>query len=364
MNKIPAILLCYVLFFATACSKEDGPSADDNFLNYEIPEVPVTENYTVGAFYYDIPNFNANVKEVPVLGKYNMPNGVVSPAVMTQHLAYATKAGLDYFIFSFRSPNRDANNYKRDSAIVQSYLDVAGEGSAKFALAYNFQNNTYGISATSPLENDGVKLRQFYNDFEKIAYLLGNDKYMQVNGKYLLYIQNAQNVFSNINPAIYDTLRQRMDALGFELYIAGMQDRWTPPARYSFRYKDCVDAIYHQNFRPDGYDRFYLLPQLIDQNWKYSKQYYADNWNIDYIPDVFPAYSWLIQTPTSLNPNVTREDNGEIYRKMCNVAKMNAGTTRLILIDAFNKWDEDLQIEPAESYGELYLDITRTQFKK
>src|SRR5882672_11837301 len=97
-----------------ACSKDDGPAAEDHFMNYEIPEVPVTENYTVGAFYYEVGNFNANIKEEPVVGKYSMPNGVVNPTVMTKHLEYATKAGLDYFLFSSRSANRDNGAYKRD----------------------------------------------------------------------------------------------------------------------------------------------------------------------------------------------------------------------------------------------------------
>jgi len=359
-------LLIYTAMIAfAACSKDNGPAADDHFMNYEIPEVPVTQDYVVGAFYYDIPNFNANVKEVPVAGKYNMVNGVIPPAVITKHLEYAQKAGLDYFLFSFRSANRDNNGWKRDSAMLKSYLDNAGGSPVNFALTYNLNTGSYGINATTPLEKDAVKLEQFFMDFERVAYLLNNPRYMQVDGKKLLYITNAHNLFSNDNKAIYTTLRQRMKTLGFDLYLVGMQDRWTPPARYFFRYKECVDAVYHQNMRPDGFDRFYLLPQFIDQNWKYSKKYYADNWNVDYVANVFPAYSWLINTPTSLNPNVDRKDGGALYRQMCNVAKMNASEkTRLILIDSFNKWDEDLQIEPAASYGELYLDITRKQFSK
>ncbi|WP_295116892.1 glycoside hydrolase family 99-like domain-containing protein [uncultured Chitinophaga sp.] len=364
MKKLINILIIAALFLSTGCSKDEGPKAEDHFLNYDIPEVPVTESYTTGAFYYEVGTFNPNIKENPLAGKYTMVNGVVPPALMNKHLEYAAKAGLNYLVFSFRSASRDNNAFRRDSAIIQSYLDVVGEQPVNFALAYNFQSGTYGLSATAPLENDAVKLEQFYKDFERVAYLFASPKYMQHSGKRLLYIQNAQNLFSNNNPAVYTTLRQRLAALGFELYIVGMQDRWTPPARYVFRYKGCVDAIYHQNFRPDGYDRFYLLPQMMDQNWKYSKKYFADSLKVDYVPNVFPAYNYLIQTPTSLNPNITRSDNGEMYKQLCNVAKMNAGNNRLILIDAFNKWDEDLQIEPAESYGELYLDITRTQFKK
>ena len=54
------------LLLLAACSKEEGPSVDDYFLNYEIPEIPVTEDYQVGIFYYkgnDIttrPNGDAN----------------------------------------------------------------------------------------------------------------------------------------------------------------------------------------------------------------------------------------------------------------------------------------------------------------
>lgn len=40
------------LLLLAACSKEEGPSVDDYFLNYEIPEIPVTEDYQVGIFYY------------------------------------------------------------------------------------------------------------------------------------------------------------------------------------------------------------------------------------------------------------------------------------------------------------------------
>jgi hypothetical protein len=54
-----------------------------------------------------------------------------------------------------------------------------------------------------------------------------------------------------------------------------------------------------------------------------------------------------------------------MFKQLCNVAKMNASpTTRLILIDSWNKWDEDTQLESSVSYGDLYLNIIKQQFKK
>jgi hypothetical protein len=366
MKKISFYIFLAAVVLTSCTKKDDTPTAEDNILNYEIPEVAVTENYVVGAFYYNFGAFNPNIKEVPVVGAYAMPNGLVPQAVISKHIEQAGKGGLDYFLFQFRSVSRDLNNFRSDSTLVKQFLD-ANTANMKFALAYNFNSGTYGLSTTAPLENDATKLEQFFQDFIKWAPILSNANYMKVGGKNLLYIMNAQTLFSNNNPAIYTTLRSRLSALGFQLYIVGMQDRWTPPARYPFRYQNCVDAIYHQSFSSqlNDWDRWYLLPQAMDQNWKYSKKWYADNIGVDYVPNITPAYNWKIAQPTSPNPNYPRTDDGAVFKKLCNVAKLNASSsTRLILIDSWNKWDEDMQLEPANSYGEKYLDIIRQQFKK
>ncbi|MBN9299869.1 MAG: glycoside hydrolase family 99-like domain-containing protein [Filimonas sp.] len=365
--KFSFIALCMAAAFASCKRGDNGPSVDDNILNYQIPDVPVTQDYVVGAFYYNTGStFNANITEVPVVGKYTMPNGVVPPAVMSKHIEYAGKAGLDYFTFMYRSPNRDVNNFKSDSAVIKSFKDANTTANMKYALAYNFNPGTFGITTTSPLENDATKLEQFMQDVIRMVPYFKEANYMKVNGKALFYLMNAFNLYSNNNPQIYATLRTRLSALGVELYIVGMQERWSPPARYPFRFQNCVDAIYHQTYsQVNDWDRWYLLPQTMDQNWKYSKQWFADNIKVDYVPNISPAYSWKILSPTSVNPEYPRTDNGAMYKKLCNVAKLNASsTTRLILIDSWNKWDEDMQLEPAQSYGESYLDMTKKQFKK
>jgi hypothetical protein len=207
---------CLLLLFTACVKKDKGPSASDNILNYDIKEVPVTDDYVVGAFYYNFGAFNNNITEVPAVGKYAMTNGVVPPAVMSKHIEYAGKAGLDYFLFPFRSANRDANNYRSDSAVIKSFLD-ANTANMKFALAYNFSTGSYALSTTTPLEKDAVKLEQFYQDILRMAALFSNSNYMKVNGKALFYLMNAQVLFSNDNAAIYKTLRDRVAALGVQL---------------------------------------------------------------------------------------------------------------------------------------------------
>ena len=365
INIIPTILSILVLLFS--CKKYNtGPTPADNFLDYKINEIPVTQDYLVGAFYYNFGAFNAAITEVPAVGKYAMPGGIITPNVMSQHIAQAAVGGINYFIFSYRSANKDATNWKSDSLLIKGF-QAANSANMKFAMQYNFSNTSYSISNTAPLENDATKLNQFFNDITRTAPYMKDPNYVKVNGKTLLLIQNAQLLYSNNNKKIYDSLRSKLSALGFSMYIVGMQDRWTPPARYPFRYVGCVDAIYHQSFSTQlsSWDRWYVLPQAMDQNWEYSRRYFADSMHVSYIPNISPAYNWLITTPASLNPSYPRTDSGTMYRQLCNVAKMNADSlTRLVFIDSWNSWQDDSQLEPATDYQNRYLDITKKEFKK
>jgi len=363
-----SLLIAVPVFFS--CKKSnDTSSPSDNILAYKINEIKVDTSYTVGAFYNGFGTFNAAVPEAPVVGKYNMPNGVVNPAVMTAHIADAAQAGLDYFVFTFRSANRDLNNYKFDSAVVASFLNANASANMKFALAYNWSSGSYAVTQTgAQLDADAAKLEQFFQDFQRVAPLFANSNYMKVNGKILLYIKQAQDIFANNNAAVYATLRDRLNTLGFQAYIVGMQNAWTPPARYPFRFQNCVDAVYHQSLSGAGltdWDRYYLLPQTMDQNWEYSRQYFKTNYSVDYVPNISPAYNYTITNTTYNGPVYARSDSAALYKQLCNVAKMNANpVTRLVLIDSFNDWAGGSQLEPAASYGELYLNVTRSEFKK
>lgn len=382
MKKIFGLIL--VLSTLYSCKKwpflknNQGPSPSSSILAYNINEIFVTKDYTVGAFYYDNSTFNTSVKRVPVVGDYNMPNGAISPAIMATHITQAGRAGIDYFLFAYRSPTKDNTNWLHDSTLVQTFVNV--NTTMKFALAYSLNSGALGISNANPLENNPTALNNFLADFQRAAAaFMNNSAYMKVNGKTLLYIEAAENMYSNNNIAIYDSIRTRLSAMGFEMYLVGMQDPWTPPARYIDRFEGCVDAIYHNSLSGNvgltQWDRWYLLPQTMDQNWEYSRAYFRDSMGgINYIPDISPACDPTITTPGSTNPIYPRTDSGAMFRQLCNVAKMNADTgatgIRMVLIDSWNQWQYDMQLEPdtvntfgLAPYRESYLDIVRQEFK-
>ncbi|RFS21838.1 hypothetical protein DVR12_14370 [Chitinophaga silvatica] len=355
--------------FVFSCKKDlTGPSAEDNFLNYKIEEIPVTADYTVGCFYYTFGGFNTQVKDNPVLGKYNYSNGNPPAGIMAKQIAFAAQAGIDYFVFSIRSANKDNGNYRSDSATVRNFLDNNAEGKMKFALQYNLNTGQFGLSATNPIEKSAANLDAFCNDFVRMAPYLKDANIMKVDGKPMLFIQNAMNLNSDSSKKVYDTLRSRLKAQGVDAYIVGMQDRWTPPARYDIRFRGgTVNALYHSSYSTQisNWDRFYLLPQMMDQAWIYSAQYFKDNFQAAYIPNVSPGYDPTISNASTTNPTYARADSGALYQTLCNVAKKNVNPQlRMVLIDSWNNWGEGSQLEPSSFYGDLFLKLTRKQFKK
>jgi hypothetical protein len=391
------LLACLVL---NSCKKKD-PSVDNYFLNYTIPEVPVTSDYLVGCFYYTYSTWPVGAQYVPTVGIYTSTAGVVPPAIMQAHIDDATSAKIDYFVFSVRSPTLDHNNYLVDSATVASFLNSPNSSSMNFAVSYNMTVGTLGITNSgnpdsngyvrgTPIEANPVKLAGFYNDFKRLAYWFTKANYQKVNGKWLILMNHAQDLNSNMDPTspgsdepLYVQLRKNLSDLGFDLYIIGEQDQWSVPNNYYYREQNCVDAMYESNMTDNRsvLDRNYLFATTCDQNFAYWKKE-LESWpagglkpgaaNLEFVPCIESGYNYQIDNATSANLSITRTADGSFYRTFTNIAKRNASKSRLILIDSFNKFDVDTQIEPVASsanttlfpvYGTNLLDITKKEFK-
>jgi hypothetical protein len=396
---------CYLVLFAglllDSCKKKE-PSIDNYFLNYTIPDLPPTADYTVGCLYYSYTTWNVNIKYVPTIGIYTTSTaGVVPPTIMQAHIADALSAKIDYFVFSVRSPTLDHNNYLIDSNVVTSFLNAPNSSSLHFAVSYNMSTATLGITNTgnadangnvrgTPIEANATKLLGFYNDFKRLAYWFTKANYQKVNGKWLIIMNHAQDLNSNMDPntpgsnePLYAQLRKNLSVLGFDLYIIGEQDQWSVPNNYYYREQNCVDAMYESNMTDNRgvLDRNYLFATTCDQNFAYWKKE-LESWpaggltpgtkNLEFVPMIESGFNYQIAAPTSASLSIPRTADGAFYRTFTNIAKRNASASRLILIDSFNAFPNDTQIEPVASsgnttifpvYGTNLLDITRTEFK-
>ena len=357
-----ALLMVGLLFFS--CTEDKAILLEDNKFNNPIPQVPVNTDYTVGAIYTKF-NRNPLTVETPSIGIYNGNSG--DPIAYENHVKQAHYAGVDFFIFNLRSSNAIAQ-YNEDKGFINNLQTAPNANDMKFAFSYNFAN--MGLSNTNRIETKGL-VPKFLEDFNLMLPYFQQSNYMKIDGKAVVYINNSYNLFSNDNPALYQQLRTQMSALGVELYLIGMQLEWTPPLRFfgdqvtgkDNRFKGCVDALTITNYANIEfvfYDRLEYFHKYVDLAWSYHKETLAKN-NIEFVPTISPSYNPKINNGSSTNYTIAK--NADWFKANCNIARRASGSSKLVIIDSFNDWNLDTQIESATSYGDEYLKILRAEFK-
>jgi len=355
MKNIKKILLLIILIISFSCT-EDNITVEDSFLNYDIPIVPVTSDYTVGAQYSRF-NRRNTVPEEPTIGVYNA--NVSDPAIYEEHVKQAQKAGIDFFIHQFRSANNQNQN-NQDTAFINKLQAAPNAADVNFALSYNFGN--MALNNNNRIESKGL-VQRFIDDFKLMIPFFDQTNYMKVDGKNVVYLLNSHNLHSDDNATLYQEMRAELSDLGVELYLIGMQNEWTPTLRYDFRFVNGVDAVTHTTYAAVNinlYDRIINFHKFMDIAWLYHKETF-EKYNIEYIPTISPSINLKIVNSGS-NIHVYDKDESW-FRANCNVARRAAGTNRIILVDSFNDWNRGTQLESATSYGEQYLQILREEFK-
>ncbi|GJM64064.1 glycoside hydrolase family 99-like domain-containing protein [Persicobacter diffluens] len=356
MKYINSIFIAFLSFLLFSCV-QDVPTADDHFLNYEIPNTPPEFDYVVGAHYQQF-SWASGVKEVPSLGYYNS----VDPAVFKQHVSWANDGGIDYFLLNLRSA-AIPSAFKADSTTIERLMEAENSMEINFALNYNFSG--LGLSDANRIEDVDMAVETFIKDFEKMTYFFDKENYQKLDGKVVVYVSGAHELFAHDNITLIQQLRETLANFGegYELYLIGEQWQWTPPLRYHFRFQDAFDAVTHTSYvlvDQASYDRYVMFHQYTDQALIYSQQA-LNEINLDYIPQFSPSFTGKILNPTSKTYDFPKDEQWFITN--CNIAKRSAPGNRMVILDSFNNWNSDKQIEPAQSYGDKYLKILREQFK-
>ncbi|MDR3217679.1 MAG: glycoside hydrolase family 99-like domain-containing protein [Dysgonamonadaceae bacterium] len=420
-NKIAALFVCILMI--TACSPDEGLSIDDHFLNYTIEDIPLTENCPVGVYYYNngggglpainyarlIEEPNPSTGKVgpwlkPVLENYIIDiNSERSVEVVQQHVDWCIeKGGIDFLIFPGWQEDAQrlypSNVNQSDTTFVNFVTGRTGTDglpkttttqavvnlkSLKYVLAVNLDRMNDNLTNSALIEDaaiitkEGVEITRIerFNDFfKKVSDYFADPNYYRINNKPIVMLQNAHRLYSKDSRALYDNMRAYVkNYCGDDMFLIAQQEAWTPPARFEYFFiNGKVDAITHQNMYNQGtYDRSYWYPQLIDQNWMYSKEFFLSNWGIDYIPTIAPAFNKYVADGatdgTFRTPIVPRSE--DTFKTLCNVAKKNLGNTRIVIIDSFNQWYYDTALEPTNpeygnGYGTKYLEMVKERFKK
>ena len=368
--KNSLLIIVGLLFFS--CTEDKVISLEDNKFNKPIPQVPVNTDYTVGAIYTKFESkfdrISNTVVETPFIGIYD--GNSADPIRYEEHVKQAKKtAGVDFFIFSLRSANFVADTtYIHD--LQKNHLENTPiPEQMKFAFSYTF--NPQGSTNTSPFQESSTTEDQFLKDFELMKDFFDEKKYpnyMRINNKVVVYMNNSYNLFAYDNTALYKKLRARMLAdYKVELYLIGMQLEWTPTLRFFTkgynRFEGCVDALTYTNYANIllvDYDRQLFFHKYVNLAWSYHKETLA-KYNIEFVPTISPSYNPKINNESSTNYVIAK--NADWFKANCNIARKTSGANKLVIIDSFNNWNLNTQIESATSYGDEYLKILRSEFK-
>jgi hypothetical protein len=416
ISKLFSALLAVAL---VGCTSDDGPSIDDYFLNYEIPTITTASDIPVGAFYYQT-NWSSNDVTLerydrlvgernlaatpwaqicpnvrPVLGRYDNSAGSISKTetvnLIQQHLNWANEGGIDFLILpSIASvPSTPPYMHGAHMGFVEfmSGKNPLSEnklnwGRLKYVLSVDLNNFTSGVNNTNMIEDSEVdgegvsqRIETVLNYFRSVAnrFFVDNKLYYKVNGKPMMFLYNADRVYSKDSRAFYQKIRDAVrEECGMDIYLVARQNGWTPSARFHYTFMSGhVDAVYMNNmYRQNDMTRSYMYPQYINENFKYNRTYCWDNYQVDFIPAIAPSFNmWLEGDGTQYYDYPFVDKDPVKFRTMCNVAKMNLGQQPMVLIDSFNNWSSDMALEPTDpdygnGYGMTYLDIVREEFKK
>jgi hypothetical protein len=351
----------------------------------------------------------------PVLGQYALDADTAGAIALQQIIEWGNEAAIDFFILPAVSEDRNhvypKNINPGDEAFINLFqmkndtLPPISLNGMKFALMLNMdgfcagmnnnslleQQESTRIVETEPVDPERVleegeepemrvvldtllsRTAQLLAFYERISDYFSDPNYYQTGGKPVVIIRNPDRVYTANSGELYDNIREAVRKhSGKEIYLIAQQEQWTPPARFHyFHLLGKTDAVTVRNMCNVGggnWERTYILPQMMNENLKYNREYIRNNYGIDFIPPVSTSYNYYPLSATAYGePQVPK--NPDEFKKYCNVAKMNLGNNPMVIVDAFNNWETNAAIEPTEEgygtgYGKLYLELIRKQFKR
>ncbi|MDR2474767.1 MAG: glycoside hydrolase family 99-like domain-containing protein [Bacteroidales bacterium] len=362
---------------------------------YEVPYVPVTENYVVGARYESVDTgywYDYKLSKVipytgrSIFGEYSWRK---DPQVIVQQLAYGKKAGIDFFIINWNGHGSDT--------LLWEYERSYQQGDPKLVVHYD-PGHRFGIAKDTLLYMP-ARLDSTYRDVDSLYVNLmsKNLYYKGADGNPVMVFSDNFTNRADIPYASTFVAKMReyvKTKSGGTLWIIGeLGGGWTSPEKWGFPPDSkkpydgrgdttaIFDALYNNNMTTNSYDRFYGYYSFMDFNFNYW-QVRMTSIGREYIPCIEAAYDNYANDPKSSTIILHRcydtsatKDN--VYWNLANVAKRNVGKSRIVIINSWNNYRIGSNLEPTvdapdkgdvanggyKGFGELYLEYTRKFFK-
>jgi hypothetical protein len=408
MKKLLIALNILIPAFAfVACEdRPDGYEFPAGEYVYEIPDVPVTEDYVIGVPYdtkyrdtlYHVwwdsgKKAHQLYTGTPSLGEYDIREDT---DVLRRHLDWGKEAGIDFFVLGW-------GGHGYNDTILTHWEQLYAQDNARpkvvirFDPGYRFQNSD--TMQLMPLVMDSLRF-----DFDSVyTHVMKHEfAYKKADGKPVMVFTNFTNSGQIPHIADFITFLKSSGAVRNNVWLmADLGGSWTSPekwgynatngyeggSRYGYVQPDTIrpfDAFFITDISHNSYDRYYSQYSYLDYNYRYWQERMRPLGK-EYVPTVVPAFDNRIADPTNSNFLIPRWKDGvgayavsdtiggqynfssftgNPYKKWANVAKRNVGDSRIIIVYSWNDFGLGRNLEPTQEFGTDYLRYTREFFKK
>jgi hypothetical protein len=325
---------------------DDTTDTDGDTDGTATPHTPGSDRL-VGTHYYpwynvdgDEDDWMEDIVSTPVLGEYAADD----PSVVNQHLAWCLNHGIRWLSTSWWGPGSDTDVALRDAVLEADRAEEMG-----FSILYE----TVGRLGEYDYDLDEAPARERLRaDLEYLdAEYFGRDNYLYMDGRpvVFLYVANL------LTGAVESAFEEAAVNLTADPFILADIPFGTPLGTHPMsRVADGVTTYNPYTARPDIEDVFHDLYDYGNEVMHLG----ADAADVAYVPAVIPGYD-----DTGL-PDSQREDNPVLapspdrYERVCEQVSPHLKDASAVLVTSFNEWFEDTQIEPDDTHGTAYLELT------
>lgn len=342
---------------------------------------PASKSVTVAVYYYPWYHTEFHGRkyirgelkppQMPVLGEYNDR----SSEVISQHLEWIRQANIDLLVSSWWGPNSGTDITIRDYILPHpNFKDT------RFCLFYETMGRI------------DVENRNISNVHDDITYAaqtyFDEPNYHKIFGRPVLFVYLTRSLQRlSLLRDVVSRMRTAAKKKGHTLYIVGDHSYGSPPKDRLDAF-DWLDAVTNYDIfgsmgRPNGFAGRKAVDEysLEQAEWKRV----ANNQGCSYIPGATPGYNDKAVRDgnyTAMSRKITRRRRyGSLFRKLLRegMQLLDDKVENMLVVNSFNEWHEDTQIEPVKrggktkrpwtltqgqiyrGYGELFLNILREE---